>query len=74
MSDNTPGFHVPVEQVIAGAVKAKLKRVLIIGETENGKFYAAGSERTEDHSADIESFQERLESGEWDAPEEEEAA
>ena len=56
MSDNTPEFHVPVEQVIAGAVRAKLKRVLIIGETENGKFYAAGSEHTEEHLADIESF------------------
>jgi hypothetical protein len=61
-------FHVDPAMVLAGAKAAKLKRVLVIGVLPNGKFYVAGSDGTDVHLKDLDTFYAKLKSDAWDDP------
>lgn len=56
-----------VQAVLAGAKAAGLRRVIVIGVTHDGRHYAAASAETKEHLADIEKFNECINTDDWGA-------
>lgn len=61
-------FPLSPTTVLVWALRAAFKRVMVIGVQSDGRFYAAGSHHSSDHLKDIETFQSKIESGDWDDP------